>query len=118
MTGPTQKDEERIRAVLDGLAESVPVSSDAYRGVQAKWRRRERRRRHLALVLAAVVIGLTVIVGLWALNRADPRDGVILNTGAAHVQVLDHGFGPEGAAGLPDTSSPDSCQPNPGRAHL
>lgn len=80
MTGPTREDEDRIRAALDDLAETVVASRDAYRGAQAEWRRRERRRRRLALLVAAVVVALTVVAGLWALNREQPQNGVIFNT--------------------------------------
>lgn len=87
MNGPAPA-EERIRAALDGLAESVVVSSDAYRGVQAEWRRRERRRRQLAAVVAAVMVVLAVVVGLWALNRDQPRTGIIFDTERTPVVVV------------------------------
>ncbi len=104
MTGPTREQEERVRAALDGLAGAVVVSSDAYRGAQAEWRRRERRRRRVALLAAAVVVALTVVVGLWSLNREQPRDGVIFNTGTAHsVGVFD---GPDGVPRHRDRTAP------------
>lgn len=93
MTGPTREQEAQVRAALGGLAETVVVSRDAYRGVQAEWRRRERRRRRLALFVAAVVVALTVVAGLWSLNREQPRDGVIFNTHTTHSQVLHDGPG-------------------------
>lgn len=71
--------EERLRDVLDALAEGVHASPGAYRAVQAEWRRRERRRRLLVGVLAALVIAVADGVGLWALNQARPDTSIIFD---------------------------------------
>lgn len=80
MSRPSNGTEDRVRDALDAFAGSVPVSSDAYRTVQAEWRRRERRRRRIAAVVAAVAILLADGVGLWALNRAEHSTHVVFDT--------------------------------------
>lgn len=81
MSGAPETTEARLRDALGALAETVPVSEDAYRGVQARWRQRERRRRRVAAVVAAAAILLADGVGLWALNRADVSPHVVFDSG-------------------------------------
>lgn len=81
MSGSDASTEERLRDALGTLASGVTVSSDAYRGVQAEWRRRERRRRRTAAAVATALILLADGVGLWALNQASDSDQVIFDGG-------------------------------------
>jgi len=83
MTDPVRSggagSDEMLRDVLDALAAQVPVSSDAYQEVRAEWSRRQRRRRRLALLVAIVLVLLADMVGLWALNRAEPAGHLIFD---------------------------------------
>lgn len=78
-TGDAGSTEDRLREALDTLAGSVEPKPGAYRRVSAEWRRRERRRRLLTALLVLVVLALADLVGLWALNRADPGSSVIFD---------------------------------------
>lgn len=83
MTEPTRPGgagtDEMLRDVLGTLAAQVPVSADAYHEVRAEWSRRQRRRRRLAVLMAVVLILLADVVGLWALNRAEPGGHLIFD---------------------------------------
>lgn len=76
---PPDGTDDRLRDVLDTLAAQVPVSPDAYQEVRAEWSRRQRRRRRLALLIAVVLVLLADVVGLWALNRAEPGGYLIFD---------------------------------------
>ncbi len=75
--------EERLRDVLETLAEQVDASPDAHRRAQAEWRRRERRRRIVVAVLAATVIAAANGAALWALNTGTPDAHIVENTPTA-----------------------------------
>jgi hypothetical protein len=69
----------RLREALDALAAGVQPDPVAYRRASAGWRRRDRRRRLVLAVLAALVFATADAVGLWALSRADPNTHVIFS---------------------------------------
>jgi hypothetical protein len=75
--------DESVRAAFAAVAGEVHVAPDAYRTASTAWRRRYRRRRLTLAVLAAVVFALADVIGLWALNSADPTPGVIFSDPAA-----------------------------------
>ena len=58
-----------LREALGAVAGGVRTSPDAYERALNEWRRRERRRRMVAIGLAAILVALADAVGLWALNR-------------------------------------------------
>lgn len=74
--------EDRLREALGTLAEQVSASPQAYRRAQAAWRRRERRRRLWVAVVAAVMIALADLVGLWAVNQARSGAPVVFDAPA------------------------------------
>ncbi|GAA2359475.1 hypothetical protein [Dactylosporangium salmoneum] len=71
--------EEQLRDVFDALVTSVHGAPNRYPAALADWRRRERRRRIVLAILAAVIFALADIVGLWALGRADVNTHIIFN---------------------------------------
>ena len=71
--------DERLREAFDALAAEVQPDPAAYRRVSAGWRRRERRRRLVLAILAALVFAAADAVGLWALSQADPNTHVIFS---------------------------------------
>jgi hypothetical protein len=66
--------EQRLRETLDALAARVTPDDDAYRRVAATWRWREVRRRMLAFLLAALIVVVAVVLGVWLLNRVADRE--------------------------------------------
>lgn len=77
--------ERRLRVALDAAVADVRPRPDAYARALAEWRRRERRRRLIGLLLACFVFALADGVGLWALNRsshAGPHGGVVFDAPA------------------------------------
>jgi hypothetical protein len=62
--------ERRLRQALDAVASGVRTRPDAYERALAEWRRRERRRRLVGLLLACLIFALADGIGLWALNRS------------------------------------------------
>lgn len=93
-TGSAAGTEDRLRAALDTLASNVHPAPDAYRTVQREWRRRERKRRLVLAVLAAVVFTVADIAGLWALNHAHNHPHVIFNDRVPGRIVDTPGSGP------------------------
>jgi hypothetical protein len=71
--------DERLREAFDALAAGVRTDPDAYRRASAGWRRRDRRRRLILAILAALVFAAADAVGLWALSQADPNTHVIFS---------------------------------------
>ncbi|MGI5241788.1 hypothetical protein [Dactylosporangium sp. CA-139066] len=71
--------EEQLRDVFDALATSIHGASDRYPAALADWRRRERRRRIVLAILAAVIFAVADIIGLWALSRADVNIHIIFD---------------------------------------
>lgn len=67
---------------LEHLARDVDVSPDAYRRTQAVWRRRERRRRIVLVVLATLAIGGADAVGLWVLNGTPAHAPIVFDRSA------------------------------------
>lgn len=70
---------ERLRQALDAAAEGVYPAPDAYQRALAEWRRRERRRRLVALLLACLVFAVSDGVALWALNQGPQSRPVIFD---------------------------------------
>jgi hypothetical protein len=62
--------ERRLRQALDAVASGVHTKSDAYERALTEWRRRERRRRLIGLLLACLIFAIADGIGLWALNRS------------------------------------------------
>jgi len=75
----SEQTEARLREALDVLAGDVEPSPQAYRRAQTAWRRRERRRRVLLVVLATLTIAGADAVGLWALNQVPPHAPVVFD---------------------------------------
>jgi hypothetical protein len=71
--------DERLRDAFDALAVGVRADPGAYRRASAGWRRRERRRRLVLAIVAALVFTAADAVGLWALSHADPNTHVIFS---------------------------------------
>ncbi len=71
--------DQELTDALGALADGVEVDPAAYRRASASWRRRDRRRRLVLAVLAAVVFAAADGVGLWALSQADPNTHVIFS---------------------------------------
>lgn len=67
--------ERRLRQALDAVASGVRTRPDAYERALAEWRRRERRRRLIGLLLACLIFALADGIGLWALNHSGGRSG-------------------------------------------
>ncbi|MDL2079072.1 DUF3040 domain-containing protein [Streptomyces sp. GXMU-J15] len=73
--------EQELREALAALADGVQAAPDpdVYRTARGEWRRRERRRRLVLAVLIAVVFTLATLLGLWVLNQAPEKPGVIFS---------------------------------------
>jgi hypothetical protein len=67
--------ERRLRQALGALAAGVHTRPDAYERALTEWRRRDRRRRLVALLLACLIFALSDGIGLWALNRSSTSGG-------------------------------------------
>jgi hypothetical protein len=75
---------DRLRQTLVAVADGVQARPDAYRRALAEWRRRERRRRLIGVVLACLaVVGADVVgadvVGVWTLNHSAPPASVVVD---------------------------------------
>jgi hypothetical protein len=77
--GPTA---DRLRQALGAYADGVRTRPDAYDRALAEWRRRERRRRLVGLVLAGILIAAADALGLWALNHSGFRAPVVFDAPA------------------------------------
>ncbi|UWZ34279.1 hypothetical protein Drose_23915 [Dactylosporangium roseum] len=87
--------EEQLRDVFDALVTSVHGTPDRYPAALADWRRRERRRRIVLPILAAVIFALANILGLWALSRADVNTHIIFNDRPGNsTEAPTNGIGP------------------------
>ncbi|MFI0815754.1 hypothetical protein ACH4TX_01325 [Streptomyces sp. NPDC021098] len=71
--------EQQLSEALGALAQNVSPTPGAYRAARGDWRRRERRRRLVLAVLITVVFTLATLIGLWVLNHAPSKPGVIFN---------------------------------------
>lgn len=78
-----ERTERELRDALRALAGGVSPDPDAYRTARGEWLRRERRRRLVLTVLVAVVFTLATLIGLWVLNQAPTRPGVIFSGNGA-----------------------------------
>lgn len=79
--------EQRLRESLGAFAEQVEASPDSYARAHEAWRRRDRRRRWIALAVATLVILVVDVVGLWALDRAGTSQGGLLFDHPAPVHM-------------------------------
>lgn len=81
--------EDLLRSTLSDLAASVPGASAAsYRREQARWRRREYRRRCVVAVLVLLIVAVVCAIGLMTLSNASPDTHVIFNNGGAAREAL------------------------------
>ncbi|MEJ3653013.1 hypothetical protein WEH80_08515 [Actinomycetes bacterium KLBMP 9759] len=72
--------DESLRAALGALADGVRVRPNrSYATISAGWKIRYRRRRLTVAILATVVFAAVDVVGLWALNSAEPIPQVIFS---------------------------------------
>jgi len=79
--------EQRLRDSLGAFAEQVQDVPGDYVRAHQEWRRRERRRRWVALALAGGLIVVADLVGLWALDHAGTTGGDVLFEHPALVPV-------------------------------
>jgi hypothetical protein len=77
MTAPEVS--ERLRQALGAVADGVHPRPDAYLRALTEWRRRERRRRLVGLLLACLVLAVADGIGVWALNHATSSTPVIFD---------------------------------------
>ena len=70
---------DRLRQALGAVADGVQARPDAYQRALSEWRRRERRRRLIGLVLACLVVATADVVGVWALNHSAPGASVVFD---------------------------------------
>jgi hypothetical protein len=70
---------DRLRLALGAVADGVHARPDAYQRALSEWRRRERRRRLIGLVLACLVVASADVVGIWALNHSAPPAVVVFD---------------------------------------
>ncbi|MFG2037913.1 hypothetical protein [Dactylosporangium sp. NPDC048998] len=85
---------EQLRDVFDALTASVHGAPDRYPTALADWRRRERRRRIVVAILAALIFALADIIGLWALSKADVNTHIIFNDRPGTSHTHKSGIGP------------------------
>ncbi|MEV0375426.1 hypothetical protein AB0I10_37660 [Streptomyces sp. NPDC050636] len=72
--------EKLLRSTLESLAASVPDgSTNSYRKEQARWRRREYRRRCIVALLVLLIVAIVCAIGLMTLSHASPETHVIFN---------------------------------------
>ncbi|MEU8975221.1 hypothetical protein AB0D11_39335 [Streptomyces monashensis] len=72
--------DDLLRATLNDLAATVPDGAVAsYRKEQARWRRREYRRRCVVAVLVLLIVAVVCAIGLMTLSDASPETHVIFN---------------------------------------
>jgi ferric-dicitrate binding protein FerR (iron transport regulator) len=75
----TPETAERLRQALGAVADGVHARPDAYQRALSEWRRRERRRRLVGLVLACIAVATADVVGVWALNHSAPPASVVFD---------------------------------------
>ncbi|HKS50082.1 MAG TPA: hypothetical protein VJT49_34235 [Amycolatopsis sp.] len=82
--------EDQLRDAFEAFAAGVHPAPDAYRRARSAWRRSERRRRLILAVVIAVVFSLSVLIGLWVLNRAASTSPVLFTGWLAphHGEVI------------------------------
>ena len=69
--------EDLLRQTLNSLVAPIETPPDAYRKASADWRRRERRRKVIAITIATIIVLIADILGLWAFNRASsPEESI------------------------------------------
>lgn len=82
----SMKTEEMLRSVLSDLAAAVPDgTATSYRKEQARWRRREYRRRCVVAVLVLLIVAVVCAIGLMTLSDASPDTHVIFNNQGGQV---------------------------------
>jgi hypothetical protein len=85
---------DELRDVFNTLTSTVQGTPNGYPAALAQWRRRERRRRLVLAILAAVVFALADIIGLWALSNASVDRHIIFNDRPGVSEPADGGIGP------------------------
>lgn len=70
MMAPTPQ-ADQLRDLFETLATPVHGAPNRYPKALSQWRRRERRRKLIVAILAAVVFALADFIGLWALSNAN-----------------------------------------------
>ncbi|WP_438297105.1 hypothetical protein [Streptomyces sp. HUAS TT7] len=74
--------EELLRDALENVASAGPDGSrQSYRKEQARWRRREYRRRCVVALLVFLIVGAVRTIGLLELSGASPDNHVIFYNG-------------------------------------
>jgi hypothetical protein len=72
--------DDSLRSAFGALADGVQVPADeSYAAISAGWKRRYRRRRLTVAILATVLFAVVDVIGLWALNSAEPVPQVIFS---------------------------------------
>lgn len=79
---------ERLRQAMNAVAEGVSPRPDAYERALAEWRRRERRRRLIGVVLACLAVAAADLIGIWALNHSSPPASVLFDSPPPAVAPL------------------------------
>lgn len=79
MTTDPGNTEERLRDAFDALATEIRPDPGSCRRVVAGWKRRQRKRRLVISILIAVIFTAADVIGLWALNQADPVPNIIFS---------------------------------------
>jgi ferric-dicitrate binding protein FerR (iron transport regulator) len=82
---PESEMAERLRDSLGAVAKGVQPSPDAYERALSQWRRRERRRRLIGVLLAAALVAGADGVGIWALNQSASSGPVVFDGPAPAV---------------------------------
>jgi hypothetical protein len=90
--------EQRLRESLGALAGCVEPAPDAFERAHREWRRRDRRRRLMAFVVAVVVVAGVDVVGLWALESSRSSQPGLVFEGPAPIRLVPDAGGEDGGA--------------------
>ncbi len=89
--------EQRLRESLGALAGRVEPAPDAFERAHREWRRRDRRRRLVAFVVAVLVVAGVDVVGLWALQSSRSSQPGLVFEGPAPIRLIPDAEGGGGA---------------------